>query len=121
MPAWNPKCVSSEALRIWGAGQKFKITFEMNGKRKDAYGTIVEYTENRLIHFRYTYNEPDKTGTVDEIFELFPKGEKTKITHTVDLSGAGFPPWAKILISMISRFGRKVGTGSLDEIASLIK
>jgi len=120
LPAWNPKCVTSDSLQNSKTNERFKVTFEMNGKRTEGYGEILEYREDQMIRFRYHYDHSEKPKTADETFELIPKGKKTKVKHTVDLSGTGLPTWATILILLISRFGRKAGTGPLDGIKCLL-
>lgn len=121
MPAWNPKCISCESVPSGRIGQRFDVVFEMNGKQLEGLGEIVEWIENKMIRFRYFYEDAGKSGTAEEIFELFENGKRTTLKHTTDYSGVGIPLWARLLIRFITRFGKAVGPGPLDGIASLLK
>ena len=121
MPAWNPKCVSSEPLDAWEVGQRFEVIYEMNGKRSNASGELFDFKISQLVHFRYHYEDSSKLGIVDEIIEIIPKGNlSTLIVHTVDFSRSTLPLWVKLLLGVLGRFGKKMGEGSLDGIASLL-
>ena len=115
MPAYNTKCVSSESLARYESGQTFAVTYEMNGKLTDAVGELVAYETERMVHFRYTYEDGSGIGNVDEIFEINPRGERrSRVVHTLDLSHSTLPRWAKIIVGFISRFGKSMGGGPLE-------
>ncbi|MEX0330722.1 MAG: SRPBCC family protein [Puniceicoccaceae bacterium] len=122
MPAYNTKCISSESLARFESGQKFAVSYEMNGKMTDAVGELVAYETDRMVHFRYTYEDGSAIGTVDEIFTIIPSGERrSRLVHTLDLSNSTLPRWAKIVVGFISRFGKSQGGGPLDGIAELLE
>ena len=102
-------------------GQRFSVTYAMNRKRSDAIGELIEFDENRLIRFRYHYEDSAKMGIVEESFELKSDGSKTRVIHTVDFSQSTLPIWLKWLIAFLGRFGKKRGEGSLDGIAALLE
>lgn len=121
MPAWNPKCVWCEVDGTGTAGPRFLVTYEMRGKQSDAEGEVVASEEQRRIHFRYTYEDAAKLGTVDEVFELKPKGDRqTEVVQIVDFSNSTLPRWVKWLIGFIGRFGKEQGIGPMDGIQALL-
>jgi len=121
MAAWNPKCVSCEALETSDGIPRFVATYEMSGRRREAFGEVLRSEEGRFIQFRYLYEESSRIGQVDEIFELNAKGSGvTEVTHIVDYGQSSLPLWVKLLIALLSRFGRAVGPGPLEGLAVLL-
>lgn len=62
--------------------------------------------------------EGSRNGYVDETFQLLPREEAqaTRVEHTVDFAGAGFPLWARAIMWLISRFGHPSGEGILEPL-----
>ena len=121
MPAWNPKCVWCEINGTGLAGPRFRATYEMSGKRHDAEGEVVASEAEQRIQFRYTYEDAAKLGTVDEVFELYDKGDRrTELVQSVDFTRSALPRWVKWLIGLLGRFGKSQGNGPMDGIEALL-
>lgn len=121
MPAWNPKCVECDPVNGGGLGSRFKVVFEMSGKRKQARGEIIEFEPMERIRFRYHYEESSKMGSVDEAYAIAAKGpHQCHLRHETDFQKSTLPTWLKILIGLLGRFGKQVGRGPLDGIEELI-
>ncbi|NDV61943.1 SRPBCC family protein [Puniceicoccales bacterium CK1056] len=122
MPAWNPKCLTCKDIIQSEPGRKFAVTYKMKGKHTDAVGELISSRKEKLIHFRYFYEDKAKVGTVDEVFEIIPAERgKTLLIHTVDFSKSTLPYWVKLLIGFLGRFGKSMGRGPMDGIASLLQ
>ena len=121
MPAWNPKCVHSDPLAAYRVGERFAVTYEMNGRTVDAVGELHSYRNAEFIQYRYAYEDSSRIGTVDEVFEIIPKGNRSSmLIHTVDFSQSTLPGWVKFLIGIFGKIGKKQGTGPLDGIAAIL-
>lgn len=122
MPAWNPNCIAASRVEGEGLGSQFKATFKMNEKAHQAKGEIISLEEEKEISLRYVFgSESPKLGSIDESYIITSTGSDTsKLRHEIDFTHSGLPWWAKLLISVIGRFGRKVGPDPLDGIAEVL-
>jgi uncharacterized protein YndB with AHSA1/START domain len=115
MPGWNPK-----VQRIWPEDEVFDlrqiydVRYAMNGKVTDFKGRAVEMVPLRRILFLY---EPTAgTGpTARESFDLEPATGGTRVTHRVQADDAGIPLWARGLIWLIGKIGKRRGEHPLKE------
>ncbi len=124
MPAWNSKCISATSTNGGGLGSQFEATFSMGTTPQETKGEVVAWEYQKKIEFRYLFEsntDTKETKSVDETYEITALGEsRSKLTQVIDLSNAGFPWWAKLLMSIIGRFGRSTSPGPLEGIEELI-
>ena len=123
MPAWNPKCIRVSGTNGAGAGTAFEAAFSMGSQEQVCLGKIVEWMPETRIVFSYQFEETSgKKRLIRESFSIEPVGgNQSKVLHVVDLTHSGLPRWVQVLASLLNRFGRKMGPGALDGIASLLK
>ena len=122
MPAWNEKCVSASSTNGGGIGSRFEASFSLGTSVQKTKGEVVAWDYQKQIEFRYLFeSETKEMNSVDETYTITELGEnRTKLKHVVDLSNAGFPWWARLLMSVIGRLGRSAGPGPLEGIEELL-
>ena len=122
MPAWNPKCLSASSTNGGGLGSAFEASFNMGNNIQATEGEVVTWEFERKIEFRYQFESDSKElKSVDETYVITVLGDgRSKLEHVIDLSNAGLPWWARILVNLVSRFGRSTGPGPLEGIEELL-
>ena len=122
MPAWNTKCISATSTDGGELGSTFEASFSMGTNVQETKGEIVAWEYQKKIEFRYLFESATKEmKSVTETYLITSMGEgRSKLKQVIDLSNAGFPWWAKLLMNVISRFGRSTGPGPLEGIEELL-
>jgi hypothetical protein len=120
MPGWNPK-----VQRIWPEDEVFDprrvydVKYAMSGRTSDFKARAVDFAPASRIVIDY---EPVGTAEMPlkarESFELEPVPEGTRVTHRVMAEEKGIPLWARGLIWLISKVGKRRGEHPLQAYLS---
>ena len=125
---WNPKLiqvvpVSSGQRRV---GYCYRATYEMSGKRSEMSFEIREYEPFRKwsAHGNTIKSEAvikiQNSGVI-ESYELIEKGEGTLVKQEIDMDMSYQPFWLRILVWIILKTGKPVGSGPLDKLKQLVE
>ena len=102
-PEWLDRCISIEPLSDGpnAVGTQLKYQYQDAGRTGDMAGEIVAYEPGRHLAMRFV----DKMTDVTVDFVAEPNGERTTLTHTIDLKTKGFSTLFTplIMISMPKR------------------
>lgn len=122
MPAWNSKCLNATSTNGGGLGSKFEATFAMGSTPQETKGEVVAWEYQKKIEFRYSFeSDSEKMRSVDETYLIEDLGEgRSELKQVIDLSDAGLPWWARMLMRVVGRLGRSAGPGPLEGIEELL-
>ncbi|MEM9160326.1 MAG: SRPBCC family protein [Verrucomicrobiota bacterium] len=110
MELWNPKCTrckvpQSEEVR---RGFEFEANFKLNGKESTSRAVVSEFIPLSRIAFTYKMDVPQPDSQATESLEITQTApNRILVTHQIDMSLSGIPLWARLLIMLIHKFGRR--------------
>lgn len=113
---WNPRIreIERDATGPVVLGERFGLTFQMS-RAEHAEMEVLECTFPTRIVFRH-HRETDPNAYADLTFDVRATDGGCVLTQTFDLSRAGIPVFFRVLIWLISRFGKPEGATYLQEL-----
>jgi hypothetical protein len=122
---WNAHVVDTQAWdgRVTGVGSRFRVTYELSGKRNEYDAEIVEWVPGSRFAARLEARVKGDGAHADqfviESYRLEPARGGTRVVHDVRIEHDGLPWYWKLLVAFILTFGHPVGPSLLAGFASL--
>lgn len=121
--AWNPKIISIDRatdgpVRV---GETYEMIFRMSRKEHLSRIEVVELVPNELLGFEHRFEDRGKQRRLGETYGLTPSRGGVKLTHTIDVSDLGIPLPLRILIWLITRFGKDTEQPYLERLREMIE
>ena len=123
MKSWNPKiqCISSISWGERAIGYRYRVTYVMKGKTSDFLAEIVEYRKPEKLVIRLTEGNLPRGSYVNEIYQLSATIEGTLLEQRVEIHNSGINIFLRLLIALISRFGKPTGEKYLEKLKELVE
>jgi uncharacterized protein YndB with AHSA1/START domain len=109
---WNPRIVRTEASGSGppGKGYRYRVTFEMSGRRTEMDAEITEFSPPlrfaARLEERFKADGKDWQRFYDESYVITPHRDATHVRHDVRVHHSGVNLFWRFVIWLISRTGR---------------
>jgi uncharacterized protein YndB with AHSA1/START domain len=140
MGEWNPKVTGVELLSSGSRsqGSRFRVDYTMRGKSARFSAEIEEYRQPERLVLRLTEGYLPPGVCVRETYELRPvssgtrwgrvasKGgglgaQHTRLIRTIDLSASGLSLIVRVVLGLLSRFGKPVEKRYLERLKEIVE
>jgi uncharacterized protein YndB with AHSA1/START domain len=122
---WNPHIVSTEALGSATpcAGNRYRITYELNGRRSEFDAEITEFMPPSRWAARMEERTKGDGSNFDrymvESYVVSPRGTRHHICHDVRIHNPGINIFLRALIWVIQRIGKPTGPTIMQRFAQI--
>ncbi len=120
---WNDKIVEVDRTSDLPVtlGEHFKITYRMSGKDRKSNVEVIACSPPCEVHFRHQYEWKSRRSFVEERYTLQQVGDQVKVTQQIDMAASGIPWIFRVLIWLISRFGKSVDQSSMGKLKEVVE
>ena len=122
--AWNPKIISIDRPHAGPAsiGETYNMTVRMSNKPPQSSEVhVVDVIEAQRLTFEHRATEAGTGLIVTETFTLTPTGQGTRVEQTVDMSNMPMPWFVRLLVSLVMKFGKRVGDSQLLGLKKMVE
>lgn len=122
---WNSHIVDTQVGVSGGAvvGMRYRITYELNGRRNEYDAEVVELEPSRRfvarLEERYKGDGANLSRYMIERYTLEPRGSGARVVHDVRVFNDGVPWYLRALVWLVMTTGRPVGRTIMQEFAAL--
>ena len=122
---WNPHVVDTQAWTAAspGVGSRYRVTYELSGRRNDYDAEIVEWVpEQRFgarLEERVKGDGANLARYVVETYTIERRGSGTRVVHDVRIHHDGLPWYLRALIALVMATGHPVGKTVMQQFAEL--
>lgn len=121
MARWNPKLVAVDRSRDGPVtfGECYQIIYRMSSKETEMEAMVERVDRPFHLTIRQRSDDWDESRYALESYTLTESADRTRLTQHVDLSHAGVPLPIRLLIRLMTRFGRATGKPYLEKLKEL--
>lgn len=118
---WNPKIVSIERERAGPVrhGERFEMLYRMGARENLSRVEVTAVQPFERVVFVHRMQGTSGEQVVEEAYEISPHGQSVRLVQTVDLTRAGIPWVAAVVVWVIHRFGRNAEKAYLARLRTL--
>lgn len=120
---WNTKIrsISPHTPGPFRPHYTFDLTMLLRDKEKQLSAEVTELVENQRIVIVMQSQEGDSTMQASETYTLKPTRNGTHLERVIDAPAVVMPWWARMLIWLISKFGKPTEETGLQRLARLVE
>ena len=120
---WNPRIVAvdREAEGPVRRGERFAMVYRMGSVEREASVEVTECDPPNGVVFAHTSERDGRRFRSAVGFSVEPRGERARVTQTIDLAGSGIARSVMLLISLVHRLGRSVGEPYLAHLKRVVE
>jgi uncharacterized protein YndB with AHSA1/START domain len=109
-----------EALR---EGMEYRVRYRMRpgAQPVDTRATLERFDAPRRLVVRYSGGSLGREGFVVESIRLDTTRRGTRVTRTLDFHLPDIPLWARLLMSLVFRFGKPKGESDLEALRRVMR
>lgn len=122
--AWHDSLVTHDAppASELEPGTRFRVLFRLRGRDRELDARIVALHPPRRIEVEYEGGGLGPGGSALETVSLtsLEGGTTTRVRRVVRIHAPSMPLWARLVSTLLLRFGRSVGPSPLEDARALL-